>query len=159
MAEASSATIRRMSRKAAAAVFMSAMRSANDTFLFTNVSFELAGNSTCLAQARACLPARQPARRAVKGLPLDGEPRLLSRKERGEERLVRVDQLRLRFVQVAFAHGKGITKALRWSLHAFSMPTTGELLLLRRSADRNRCRFACLESLQSQTIRVVNAQG
>jgi hypothetical protein len=45
-------------------------------FLVHNVSGELAGKSTCLAAARAWLPARQPARRAVKGLPLDGETRL-----------------------------------------------------------------------------------
>ena len=51
------------------------------TFLFINMSFELAGNSTCLALARAWLPARQPARRAVKGVPLDGEPRLLPGKK------------------------------------------------------------------------------
>jgi hypothetical protein len=49
---------------------------------------ELAGNSTCLAQARAWRPARQPARRAVKGLPLDGETRLpiQERKGRGAAR-------------------------------------------------------------------------
>jgi hypothetical protein len=62
-------------------------RSAKETFLFINFSFELAGNSTCLAHARAWLPAQRPVKRAVKGLPLDGELRCYCSKERGEERV------------------------------------------------------------------------
>src|SRR5690349_4490579 len=77
IAFASSSTIARIARRSSAAPARRATRSAKETFLFINVSFELAGNSTCLAQARAWLPAQRPVKRAGKGLPLDGELRLL----------------------------------------------------------------------------------
>lgn len=77
MAVASASTISRTTRKLSAAVCRRSTRSGNVTFLFINIFDELAGNSTCLAMREHVYQLGSRPSEAVKGLPLDGELRLL----------------------------------------------------------------------------------